>query len=101
VQKRTKEIGIRKVLGASVSSIIHLVNREFAIILMMAMVLGSSGGYFLTTTLMGNLYAQHIQIGLVTILLCSLTIFIIGISTTSTTIFKTATDDPTKALRSE
>ncbi len=101
VQKRTKEIGIRKVLGASVSSIIHLVNREFAIILIMAMVLGSSGGYFLTTALMGSLYAQHIQIGVITILLCSLTIFIIGITTTSTTIFKTATDDPTKALRSE
>jgi len=101
VQKRTKEIGIRKVLGANVSSIIHLVNREFAIILVIAMVLGSGGGYFLTTILMDSLYAQHIQVGLATILLCSLTIFIIGISTTSTTIFKTAINDPTKTLRSE
>jgi putative ABC transport system permease protein len=101
VQKRTKEIGIRKVLGASVGSIVQLLNKEFAIILMMAVVFGSSGGYFLTNALLGNLYAQHIDIGFMTIVLCSLTIFIIGISTTSTTIFKTAIDDPTKTLRSE
>jgi len=67
----------------------------------MAVVLGGSGGYFLTTALLGNLYAQHIEIRFITIVLCSLTIFIIGISTTSTTIFKTASDDPTKTLRSE
>jgi putative ABC transport system permease protein len=101
VQRRTKEIGIRKVLGASVGSIIKLLNKEFAIILALAVILGSTGGYFLTNSLMGNLYAQHIGIGLVTIALCGVTIFIIGISTTSTTIFKTATDNPTKTLRSE
>jgi putative ABC transport system permease protein len=101
VQKRTKEIGVRKVLGASVWSIIQLLNREFGLILLLAMVLGSSCAYFLTTTLLGNLYAQHIEIGFITILLCSLTIFIIGISATSMTIFKTASDDPTRALRSE
>jgi len=101
VQKRTKEIGVRKVLGASVVSIVQLLNREFAIILILAGVLGSSSAYFLTTALLGNVSAQHIEIEFITIVLCSLTIFIIGISTTSTTIFKTATDDPTKTLRSE
>lgn len=101
VQKRTKEIGVRKVLGASVGSIVQLLNREFAIILALAALVGGSGGYFLTNTLLNDLYAQHIEVGFVTIVLCSLSVFIIGISTTSTTIFRTATDDPTKTLRSE
>jgi len=101
VQKRTKEIGVRKVLGASVGSIVQLLNREFAIILALAALLGGYGGYFLTNTLLNDLYAQHIEIGFMTIGLCSLSIFIIGISTTSTTIFSTATDDPTKTLRNE
>jgi putative ABC transport system permease protein len=100
-QKRTKEIGVRKVLGASVGSIVQLLNREFAIILALAAMLGGGGGYFLTNTLLIDLYAQHIEIGLVTIILCSLSVFIIGISTTSTTIFRTATDDPIKTLRNE
>jgi ABC-type antimicrobial peptide transport system permease subunit len=101
VQKRTKEIGVRKVLGASVGSIVQLLNREFAIILTLAAMLGGSGGYFLTNTLLNDLYAQHIEIGFVTIILCSLSVFVIGIFTTSTTIFSTAIDDPTKTLRNE
>jgi putative ABC transport system permease protein len=101
VQKRTKEIGIRKVLGASIGSIVQLLNKEFAIILALASLLGGGSGYFLTNTLLNDLYAQHIEIGFVTIVLCSLSVFIIGISTTSTTIFRTATDDPTKTLKNE
>jgi ABC-type antimicrobial peptide transport system permease subunit len=101
VQKRTKEIGVRKVLGASVASIIQLLNREFAIILALAALLGSGGGYFLTTALLSDLYAQHIEIGSVTIVCCSLIVFIIGISTTSTTIFRTATANPAESLRND
>jgi len=101
VQKRTKEIGIRKVLGASVRSIVQLLNKEFAIILLLAALLGGSGGYFLTNALLGNLYAQHIEIGFLTMMLSTLAIFITGISTTSSTIFRTASDNPTKSLRSE
>jgi len=40
LQRRTKEIGVRKVLGASVHSILHLINREFAIILLIAAAAG-------------------------------------------------------------
>lgn len=101
VQKRTKEIGIRKVLGASVGSIIQLLNKEFAIILLLAAALGGSGGYFLTNALLGNLYAQHVEIGIPTMMLSALAIVIAGISTTSSTIFGRATDNPTKSLRSE
>jgi putative ABC transport system permease protein len=46
VEQRTKEIGIRKVMGASVESIIRLINREFLILILIAMVLGFTGAYF-------------------------------------------------------
>lgn len=101
VQKRTKEIGIRKVLGANVNSIIKLLNREFAVILIIAIILGSAGGIFLTNVLLTDLYAQHLEIGIFTVVLCSLAIFIIGIATTSGTIFRTALLNPTDTLRSE
>jgi putative ABC transport system permease protein len=101
VQKRTKEIGVRKVLGASVTSIVHLLNKNFAIILGVGAILGGAGGYLLTNALMNSLYAQHIEVGLTTVILCGLAIFIIGISTTSQTIFKTAITNPTETLRNE
>ena len=85
-----------KGIGWSVGSIIQLLNKEFSIILTLAVVLGGSGGFLLTNALLGNLYAQHIEIGLVTIVLCSLSVFAIGISTTSTTILRAATEDPTR-----
>src|SRR5690349_8998110 len=57
IAKRTKEIGIRKALGASVSNVVLLLNREFIIILSFAAVGGSVGGYFITKLLLGSIYA--------------------------------------------
>ena len=101
VEKRTKEIGIRKVLGASIGNIIRLINKEFAIILVLAMIFGGIGGYFLTNILLEDIYATHIEVGLITIVLCGLFIFVIGISTTSGTIFKAAAANPATTLRDE
>jgi len=101
IQRRTKEIGVRKVLGASVTSIIKLLNKEFAFVLGLAALLGGIGGYFLTIALMNSLYAQHIDVAFFTVSVCGLTIFVIGLSTTSGTIFKTAVTNPTETLRSE
>jgi putative ABC transport system permease protein len=101
VQRRTKEIGVRKVLGASVSSVIKLVNSDFAIVLGVAAVVGGVSGYFLTNALLNSLYVQHIEVGFVTVSLCGFVIFIIGIATTTGTIFKAALTNPTETLRNE
>ena len=52
IAKRTKEIGIRKALGASVNNVIGLLNKEFVIILAIAGILGSVAGYYLTNALL-------------------------------------------------
>jgi putative ABC transport system permease protein len=101
VQGRTKEIGIRKVLGSSVAGIIRLLNKDFAIILTVSALIGGSGGYFLTSSLLDNLYVQHLTLGLGIVVLCSVIIFSIGILATSATIFKAATANPTDMLKCE
>jgi ABC-type antimicrobial peptide transport system permease subunit len=101
VQKRTKEIGVRKVLGASIAGIVALMNREFALILLLAMVLGGGGGYLLTNALLGDLYVQHIDVSLLTVVLCGLFVFAVGISTTSFTILRAARANPTKTLKED
>lgn len=101
IEKRTKEIGIRKVLGASIASIIQLINREFAIVLGLAMIFGSIGGFFLTDILISEIYTLHIEISILPVMLCGLFIFLVGISTTSGTIFKAAVANPATTLRDE
>jgi putative ABC transport system permease protein len=101
IAKRTKEIGIRKALGASVNNIVGLLNLEFTIILGIAAVLGSIGGYFLTGALLAEIYKYHIPVGIVPVTLCAAAIFSVGILTTSSTILKAAKTNPVETLRSE
>lgn len=101
VQRRIKEIGVRKVLGASVASIIKLLNKDFGIILGLAALFGGAGGYVLTDALLASLFFQHIQVGIDTALLCGLVISTIAISIASGTIFKSAVANPVDTLRSE
>lgn len=101
IQKRTKEIGVRKVLGASIMNILRLINTEFAIILVLAAIFGSMGGFYLTDGLLSSLYAQRIEITAFPVILCSLFIMLVGICATSVTIWATAVENPVKALRAE
>lgn len=100
-EKRLKEIGIRKTLGASLQSILALMNKEFVIILTVAGILGSLGGYYLTEMLLGKIYAYHISVGIIPVVMCSLLIFIVGIATTGATIMKAAKSNPVDTLRDE
>lgn len=101
IARRTKEIGIRKTLGASVNSILQLLNKEFIIILCVAGIVGGVGGYFATNFLLSQLFAYHIPVTLLPVALCSLAIFVLGILTTSSTIIRAARSNPVKTLRSE
>jgi putative ABC transport system permease protein len=84
-----------------VQSIVALLNREFALILLIAAVAGSVAGYFLTEALISELYAYHIPVGLLPVALCALTIFGVGLLTTCSTVLKAAQANPVKTLRSE
>jgi len=101
IARRTKEIGIRKALGATVSQVVLLLNREFLIILTAAALLGAIGGFFLTDALLASIYAHRISVTAVPVLLCAFTIFIIGMLTTSFTILKAAKTNPVDTLRTE
>jgi putative ABC transport system permease protein len=101
IAKRTKEIGIRKALGASVPNVVTLLNREFIIILSLSVILGSAGGYYLTKALLDEIYAYHIKVDIIWVFLCASFVFIIGIATTTSTILQAARANPVTTLRSE
>ena len=101
IAKRTKEIGIRKALGATVKNVVLLLNKEFIIILTIAGILGSAGGFYGTEWLLGLIYELHVAVGLIPVIFSAVLIFTIGISTTSVTIFKAAKANPVDTLRDE
>jgi ABC-type antimicrobial peptide transport system permease subunit len=101
VAKRTKEIGIRKALGASVGNVVNLLNKEFVIILILAGAVGSIAGYYLTGMMLAEIYAYHIAVGIFTVIACALVIVGVGIFTTSSTILKAAKANPVETLRNE
>jgi putative ABC transport system permease protein len=101
IHHRTKEIGIRKALGASLMNIVGLINKEFAIILLIAAILGGFGGYAMTDGLLTSLYKQRIEVGLLPVAICSVLVIAVGMLSTTATIWETASENPVKALKGE
>lgn len=100
VQKRTKEIGIRKVLGASVPGIIHLFIKEFLGIVAIAGLISCPVAYLIMHNWL-NGYAYRISINLfpfvlTLMLLTTMTVLLIILQT-----IKTAFRNPVKSLRAE
>jgi ABC-type antimicrobial peptide transport system permease subunit len=99
-ERRTKEIGIRKVMGASHSSIIKLLNKEYAVLLIIANVVAWPVAYFAMHKWLQNFaFRAQIHIGIF-ILSGSLTV-LIAFLTVSVQAVRAAKSDPTKSLRGE
>jgi putative ABC transport system permease protein len=99
--KRMKEIGVRKVLGASVANITRIVNTEFVIILALASALGSLGGYIQSELIMGSIWKYYQGPGVPTILISVIILFVISFLAIGYKVFKTATMNPVESLKEE
>jgi putative ABC transport system permease protein len=100
VERRTKEIGIRKVLGASVASVMVLITREFVWLIGIALVLATPLTWYLIYRWEQNFTLQA-AINPVRFILAGLLVFVVAWLTIAFLSFKSATSNPTKALRTE
>jgi putative ABC transport system permease protein len=98
--QRTKEVGIRKVLGASLFSIVTLFSREFILLITIAFVIAAPIGYLSMHNWLQN-YAYHINIGAGIFLIAIAASFIIAAITIAFQAIKAALVNPVKILRSE
>jgi len=98
--QRTKEIGIRKVLGAPIMNIIGLFSKEFILLITIAFIIAAPLGYYMMHNWLEN-YAYHISIGPDTFIVAVITSILIAAATIAYQTIKAATANPVKSLRSE
>ncbi|MBL7871191.1 MAG: FtsX-like permease family protein, partial [Cyclobacteriaceae bacterium] len=99
-QTRTKEIGIRKVLGASVNRIVILLSKDFLLLVVAAMVIASPLAWYGMNQWLQN-YAFRITISWWIIGLTGIIAVLIAILTVSSQAIKAALSNPVDSLRSE
>lgn len=102
IVRRRKEIGIRKVLGASITSIISLINKDFIRLMLVSFVIGSALGFLLIDNLLFRfVYVYHPEVGVMPFMLTLLIIFLTSAITIGAKVYKAAIANPVKALRTE
>jgi ABC-type antimicrobial peptide transport system permease subunit len=100
IEQRTKEIGIRKVLGAAVSRIMMLVSKEFIVLISIAFVIAIPVGYYYVHKWLEN-FAFRISIGWWMFALAGALVITIALITMSFQAIKAAIANPVKSLRTE
>jgi len=100
VERRVKEIGIRKVLGATLGNIILIISKEFVGLILLSFVIAIPITWFLITRWLDN-FTDKVTIGPVNFLVAGLSVLTIAWITISYLSFKAANSNPTKALRNE
>ncbi len=100
VNRRFKEIGIRKVLGANLGQIFSLVTREFLLLVAIANVVAWPISYYIMKSVLIG-YFYRIKIGLQFFFLAGILSLMIALITISYLAVKAALSDPVKAIRHE
>lgn len=98
--QRTKEVGIRKVLGASFMHIVVLFAKEFFLLIIIAFLVAAPVAYFVMHSWLEN-FAYQVDIGSGTFIVAIATSFIIAAATIAHQSLKAALANPLKSLRTE
>jgi ABC-type antimicrobial peptide transport system permease subunit len=98
--QRTKELGVRKVMGASVFGLIRLMAKEFTVLVLVAALVGCPLGWYTMNWWLKS-YAYHIDMSVVTLVVAALICLAVSILTVSYHSAKAAMINPVKSLRYE
>jgi putative ABC transport system permease protein len=97
---KTKEIGIRKVLGANIASIVSMLSKDFVILVVISMVIATPVAWYAMNKWLED-FAYHIDIQFWIFILAGAAALIVAVLTISYQAINAALANPVKALRSE
>ncbi len=100
IEQRTREIGIRKVLGAKTMNLVNIISREFLICVLAANIFAWPAAYWAVNKWLQN-FAYRIEPGILTFVTASIILIVITIMTISVQITKAAAVNPVDTLRNE
>lgn len=99
-ERRVKEIGIRKVLGASVPNIVSMLSKDFIKLVIIAFVIAVPLGYYAMDSWLQN-FEYKTELGVTVFILSGVVAFLIAYFTVGFESLKAAINNPVKALRNE
>ncbi|WP_170137765.1 ABC transporter permease [Chitinophaga dinghuensis] len=100
IEKRMKEIGIRRILGASVPNVIGLLSQDFILLILIAIVIATPATWYAMHSWL-NTFAYTVDIHWWIFLVAGISAMSIAISTIGILAFRAARINPVRALRSE
>ena len=99
-QTRTKEIGIRKVMGATVADITGMLSRDFAKLVVLSIVIASPIAWYLMNKWLED-FAYRTQVSWWVFVLSGIAALVIALMTVSFQAIRAAVANPVKSLRTE
>jgi ABC-type antimicrobial peptide transport system permease subunit len=99
--KKMKEIGVRKVLGASMGNITRVINTEFIIILLIACVGGGFLGWWMSAMLMDSIWDYYQEVTVTSMVISSTILLVASALSIGYKVYKTVRLNPAHVLRDE
>jgi len=101
ILKKMKELGVRKILGASAGNIARVINAEFFIIILVASILGSGLGYLMIDKMMDAIWEYYLKVNFVTLGICVALLFVVAVITVAYKTVVTTWLNPVNTLREQ
>lgn len=99
-ERRVKEVGIRKVLGADAVNVAMLLSRQFLFLLVVAIAVAAPLSYFINNLWLEN-FPNRVSLGFGTLFLGAVILLVLGLFTIISQTLRAASKNPVEALRTE